>query len=386
MGDVVADGAAVAREFQVPADYRRCCGYLVIGGLLSLALAYYLPKPNAQPLDPAGVAAGIFLGGIAPALLWLYATTYRLMLDERGLSRRRLWWWTLWPWEAFIAGKITLDAGRGRLTWRERPLWDRWLMPVFLAPQHVEFLFETVRRVVPEKCVLKPSGVVLPPEEPGEVTLRMIFTQRLKIDRAGCHRLGRNGHTLAWNEITEFRIEQTRHNTSDLYRLAITSRDRRDSWVQIYSVSMQGITIRASAAGDDAWVKRLQLLVPAACWKYFRIQGDLQSREEGEFRLRHFRKRLKVIARFRLLGWGFLPFSAWVFVPKIIGAWNGPFLPLGWNLIAAGIGLTVMLQPTVMMLGLTWHLRHECEHQMRETCQSMAELAADEENPCHFAG
>src|SRR5688572_30218101 len=138
----ITTGESCARRIQTRSEFCRCTLFLVVGGWLVLAGLLGLDQANIRPQPPtAWIILGILLG-LLPLLLAAHAHTFQLLLDERGLSRRRFGWWTHWPWEDVIAGKITRQRGSGILANAARPWWDRWLMLDFVPTADVVFVVE----------------------------------------------------------------------------------------------------------------------------------------------------------------------------------------------------------------------------------------------------
>src|SRR5439155_19647084 len=89
-----------ARTLRLAPEYRRSGVYLVVGYVLlagtSIALYHAgLGRGRGDTLFSLGVLTLVLLG---PALL---AFRYRLRVDARGIWRRHVLAWDLWPWDAF---------------------------------------------------------------------------------------------------------------------------------------------------------------------------------------------------------------------------------------------------------------------------------------------
>jgi hypothetical protein len=96
------------RYFRLAPAYRRCAVYLLVGMvlvacLLHLVGAFVRRQPGFHGEAPGELIGGTFLVVllVAPAILIL---RWKMRVDERGIARRRLWGWDLWPWEAFQDG------------------------------------------------------------------------------------------------------------------------------------------------------------------------------------------------------------------------------------------------------------------------------------------
>lgn len=147
-----------------------------------MGLAIYVRLLLGNPLD-GSIALLSLAFGIGPVALWAYVETYRLRLDEWGLSRRRLGIWSCWPWEAFSQGKVTVD--RQKFTFGSRPIWDRWITTAFLPDADGAFVQEIVKSVVPAECRLEGRRLRLA-QEVSEVTLGLVVMRKLRVTKNGC--------------------------------------------------------------------------------------------------------------------------------------------------------------------------------------------------------
>lgn len=185
---------------------------------------------------------------------------------------------------------------------------------------------------------------------------------------------------LPWDEVSEFRLEATRQGRHDIFQLTITARDGLPLRGCVNLVELPGISLRPHIAGHDEWAVHLQSLVPQRCWKYLRVQGELRSLEEGSFRRAYWNKQVRMLRWFQIIAWAFLPASAAVFVPKMINAWNMPFLALGWRVVFVGCATLMIVQPTVMLYAVALHLRRRFEKRLAANELEMAALG-DQSNP-----
>lgn len=362
--------ASFPRSFRIDSQYRRCCLYLMVGGWTCTGLAIYLRLWMGNPIDAAAaLLTCIFC--IAPIALWSAVSSYRLMLDEWGLCRRRLGVWTRWPWEAFVDGKVSID--RGAFTYADRPIWDRWLTTEFLSPGDRAFVQDVIESIAPaasrvEGRRLKPAGEVR------EVTLGLVIAKKLRITVAGCELLGRHGRTLPWNDVMECRLEGVKQGKHVVYQLTITPRQGEPLCGSLNRVDLPGVTLVPHLAGHDEWVVHLQSLVPDRCWKYLRTWGELRSVEEGEFRRNHWDRQLRIMRCFEVLGWSALPICAAIFVPKMINAWNMPFLALIWKLVFLACAALMIVQPTVLLCCVAQSLRRHFRKQLAANEREIAAL------------
>src|SRR5687768_14855260 len=92
-----------ARTFNLRAEYWRAtlwgiCGCVLIAITLLLVNDLVMRKPFNEVLTVVAIFCSI-------AAFMAQFLLPRIRIDEHGISRRILWWWDLWPWEAFADGR-----------------------------------------------------------------------------------------------------------------------------------------------------------------------------------------------------------------------------------------------------------------------------------------
>jgi hypothetical protein len=107
-------------------ELRRCAVYVLIA-LAGLPFVVQcvndLRPPDRRPdLRVVGVADGVLALGAISILRW------RLRADERGIARRRLLLWHLYPWDEFATGRVKEGTDPDSYTLAGRPPWNRRLM------------------------------------------------------------------------------------------------------------------------------------------------------------------------------------------------------------------------------------------------------------------
>lgn len=350
----IGEDSSFPREFRIEGQYRRCCLYLIIGGWVCGAVAMYVRAMNGLPMEPGVLAFTFFILGLAPVLFWIYVASYRLRLDEWGLSRRRFCWWTLWPWESFTAGDISFFVRKAILAKSKGPVWNRWIaLGLFKKPEN-EFLLETLRRVIPPENWHEGERLELPVNKVSEATLGLALVRKLRLDHEGCTLLWKKGEFIPWDNVALFRIAKTQQKDTNVFRVEIHARDRSPVTGHLNAVILNGKSVGSIARGEESWNLRLQEVVPHRCWQYFRATGELHSVEEGEFRIAELQTRLGVLKVFWGMAVFLLPLGAWNFVPGMIALWKNPFFPLGWKIVALVCGVLVMIQPSFVLCALAY--------------------------------
>ena len=342
------------RIVRIWSAYRRCLIYLAIGGWLCLLLAALVPR---RPVDPIGASLSVLIAGVLPGIAWLIATTYLVRIDEQGISRRRLGFWTLWPWEDFQQGRVRLKEKDGWLTNTSRPLWDRWWLSLpFLERCEVEFIEELVRQQCPvNSAASEPALLHVSEVEVSEVELIQLFFRHLVINRDGCL-WKRSGKLILWSEVSNVRIERRRMKSQDGYYLTLVANGQRFTG-PVHWFRRADAWIATVQDEDEIWLAQLQQLVPPEKFTYVRSHGELRSTEEGEYRLKLLADQLRAMGWFEVIGWGSMVASFIFFVPKMLDWWNTPFLPLGWRIVGVVLILLTSLMPPLMLIAVSRHVR-----------------------------
>jgi hypothetical protein len=77
----IASENASVWTIRIGGEYRRSCLYLALGGIAILILVLIMPLAPNQAARAQGVFVSL-LSIAVPLLAWLYATTWRLRIDE----------------------------------------------------------------------------------------------------------------------------------------------------------------------------------------------------------------------------------------------------------------------------------------------------------------
>ena len=168
--------AQPVRYFYLPASLWRCCLYCVLAfsiGIPAVLLFAAIANPGGVPEIVKVVGACLLIAVFS--MQFLFA---RLKVDQHGISRRILWWWDLWPWEAFANGDVQ-DAGCFHYSLPTRPVWRRTLALAIDDPHAInDLILQVWKRPPPEpvpeamslrvkeglrffQVELQPSGIVI---------------------------------------------------------------------------------------------------------------------------------------------------------------------------------------------------------------------------------
>lgn len=341
-----------ARVFRAGALYRRCCLYLAAGGALVVALLPVLPRPGNAPLPFENLVGAILVGVVAPLMAWAYLTIWRLRIDERGFSRRRLGIWTCWPWDLLASDQVTFDKHHGILWTNVRPWWDRMLGIAVVEPADLPYIYDVIDGLA-RPVAVQANEEAISLSRAQSVTIRSLLGHQLKVTAVGVEvGSGKRTTSYLWNEITEFCLtrEPVKHAVATRIELACKSGKRVKHDVTFLRIDDQ--RVGKPHVERPAWLASLKHLVPALQWRCYRTWGGLESFDEGVFRLRHFSKRHTIFAWMKWLAAPVaLVFASLIFVPKLIDMWNDPFLVGPWKPIAlVCAGLTMVIQPLLLWL------------------------------------
>ena len=108
--------------FKMRSEFRRSAVIALFGMALILAVARAI-----QRFMP-GQAWGRIIPVLLISLGLLAILRWRICVDARGIARRRLVGWDLWPWEAFAQGEV-LDSEAESTSYvlPRKPFWSRKL-------------------------------------------------------------------------------------------------------------------------------------------------------------------------------------------------------------------------------------------------------------------
>jgi hypothetical protein len=215
--------------------------------LLVMGLGWYVQAEIRQ----LGFSEWIkFAGNFGLIALWMVQyLLVRVRVDERGISRRILGWWELWPWEAFHAGEIQAGIRRWSYESPTRPWWRRRLELGYLAEADREAIDALIRQVwTPPPVPPVPDAVTFQLNWPDSRTVAMTADRLVVSTR-------RQTSESRWGDVREaeiWRVEANRHDFQEL-RLRLS-----DQELFLRGISPQGQEnqnwIGASAAEIAAFV------------------------------------------------------------------------------------------------------------------------------------
>jgi len=355
----------ISREFRIGGQFRRCSLYVVAGMAFCGGLVLLLPRPNAgRPLGEQ--LAVITVLAVLALAFWAYLQTWRLRIDDVGVWRRRLGFWTCWPWEAFDSGRV-IEQEDGKIIRRDQPLWDRWLLVEYLPDADRKFVRLLLRKVLQNATALEQESAEPPAES---VRVGLMFRGALEITRERVRFTGcRRQREFAWADIEHLRIVRKVQSGEPTFSVELKLRNERA--IRGAVNRLDGKRLTRQTKQQPTWLKALGRIVPPPQWQCYRLCGELSSRAEGEFRIAHHRE---LIAFARWLGPGGAlilgTFSLWPFIRGIGPMIQAPFMPLGWKIVAIGCGLLTAGMPS-FLVWIQWR------YISRQSRQAIVEIEAE---------
>jgi hypothetical protein len=135
------------QSFYFMSELRRATMWAIGGSILFGAFIMFEAALRPQPplAERVGVAAFFFAfaGFLTQYLL------HRVRIDDRGVSRRILWMWDLWPWDSFTAGEVRRGAGLCDYVDAHRPWWRKRLELGLLEKSDAAAINELIKRIWP---------------------------------------------------------------------------------------------------------------------------------------------------------------------------------------------------------------------------------------------
>ena len=137
-----------ARPLFIPlaVEYRRCAFYALFALALIPCVTWWVNgfRPPGEQADLRFLLGlhAILAFGVVSALHW------RLRVNERGVSRRRLFAWHLYPWEEFASGRVREGIDTSTYLFPTRHFWDRKLNIGLVADDDRSAIKEMIRRIL----------------------------------------------------------------------------------------------------------------------------------------------------------------------------------------------------------------------------------------------
>lgn len=207
------------QEFRIAPELRRCCWYVVVGFVVISVVYSWVAGfvGNCVPVESA-IGCALFTL-ISDAMI--YPLAWRLRIDSRGISRRRLVWWDVWTWDELASGRIR-KLHSFTLCGPLRPWTRRKLRFDFLNSadrQMVVAVINTCYRLPP------------PPELPAKLTIKSGWRRSAVLDHNGLHLFERDRpFEYTWRDVRRVHLTRWDELRRDFQGLVLTLPDREIAW------------------------------------------------------------------------------------------------------------------------------------------------------------
>lgn len=185
-------------EYQMDPGLRRSCWYVLASIPVLVAVGAFVGTVLERPNREGAAAMMIALAG--GFILWMVvALSWRLRIDNIGISRRLLWFWSLWTWDDFASGRIQKKSS-GEFYDPER---RRSLQIGYLPQDVLRSVFDRIN----ESYVAPPAPPILEGLQFGK---RFPFQPRGQMDATGIEVETKNGPIrVRWSDVIRLRFVRT---------------------------------------------------------------------------------------------------------------------------------------------------------------------------------
>jgi hypothetical protein len=284
-------------------EFRRSAIY-VLAAMALIPTIRWLARDWLPAREPDGQAILLGIWSLM-ALGPIGVLRWRLRIDGRGIARRRLLGWDLWPWDAFEQSRVLdgEDDGAAYLL-PEKPRWSRKLSLDLLDPDDHRLVADILGRIR-----VRPPA----PAAPGEVHVRYGFGREAFIGPRELILVGSGeARSYAWDAVRLLRIRRRDHDRLDFSSLEI---ELPDQTVAFRITHQHGQAIRSwstprgsDPTGPEVLAEALARYVPTDRVLISALSGPPRTRAEWLARRAQFEKRARefVVLRRIFLGAGAL--------------------------------------------------------------------------------
>ena len=310
---VPPEGAEAMREFYLSTGHWRAVLWALGGCALILAVGITVNRFLGIPVDPGGIAFVVAFFTIGTIYLGSLLRP-RLRIDGNGISRAVLWWWDLWPWEAFREGRIIPDGQlRGIYRFPERGALFERLNLAYLEEGDADAIRQLIGRI------WKPPAR---PPLPEALTLRRFWPNSGCIEMTCSHlvvRCSGRESDYRWRDVRSVEIWRVEHGNTDFRELQITLPDR-----ELNLLGNEGDAVTR----QQLCVFLARQLDPSLCHE-IAISGTPRTAREVDARLRRIEDSRKglvqvrwmILCLFFLTPLLFIPFWGWIKSFALLGCY-----------------------------------------------------------------
>lgn len=217
-------------EYRIARNLQRCCWYTIFGAFALAAVYFWIARfvqNRGGPVDISVIFVGCALFALLAAAM-VVPLRWKVRVDQRGISRRLLFGWDLWPWAALASGRIS-KIHPFTLHDPERASWRRRLRLEYMAPGDIQEVISMVN-----------THYKLPPPPSISTTLAIKYGFRrwVTFDSNGIHLIVRDmPHDYRWSDLRDVHFTRMDPLRRDFTSLVITLPDRE---LELKFVTHQG--------------------------------------------------------------------------------------------------------------------------------------------------
>lgn len=352
-------------ELRIGSEYRRCCWYLLSGGIAVAAFIATLSRLGIGRGDGSQWFVGALLL-LGPTLLLFTAESWRMRIDTEGIARRRWWMWSTWGWDAFLAGDVHRELGSGRYTYPARPLWDRHLILDFLSERDRETVDRLCRVAIGEPQIAShglPTRIVAN----GWPRRLLIVSEGISLPE-----FFGSDKVVPWDEVPLVRFHWQRHKSRLHCQVELQTKGApplKTNLSRIRAIDEDGVT--KSPVNEIELVERFaaQFLSTDRLISFQTFDPPRNSREAAH-QVSYFKSQLRFsrVLLFLLNFIGLAASALFLFMKLIPGGKAliaDPFMPWGWKAVAIVCGVLTAMSYPVIIGAVSWSILSRLDKQLR---------------------
>jgi hypothetical protein len=199
--------------FRPAPEWRRVAVICAVGAIVlavaSFAVFHWGLGPQNGLVDKVIASVLCTTLGVVPSFfVWRSA----IRIDAEGIWRRRFIRWDLWPWAAFIDGRIRDKSSVDSFLNPDKPWYWRHLDLEFLAEEERQFIHDVIRKIRTRTEI----------ELPDEVTISFGLMRRARFTPAGVHLWrgsSQSGPVIPWAQMSPLELYRIDHDRRDFSRI-----------------------------------------------------------------------------------------------------------------------------------------------------------------------
>jgi hypothetical protein len=260
-----------SRQYYLQRGLRRAALWGAVGIGVIVCAVWIRDAAGLRPPKSPGLG-GATLIFILPALFIAQYLLTRVRVNEEGIHRRILWWWDLWPWEAFTDGQVSQGVYVHGYRHAGKPFWAQRLELSALEPEAAKEIDALIKRLwTPPTLPDCPETLVISIKGPGRRTITLT--------QDGIMYSHRNENTSCrWADLPMVRFWRLEPDRTDFRRVIFRLADRD---IQLRQFPNRGQESR-TWLGPTAEVVSMFVLMHAERVEDYALLGDARTLEELE--------------------------------------------------------------------------------------------------------